>query len=52
MLYEVITSLGKRKGAGPPVGQTPARAVGVTDQHSQVQLYQDGPADKVRNNFV
>jgi glucose-6-phosphate isomerase len=40
-------SLGKRKGADPPVGQTPARAVGVTDQHSQVQLYQDGPADKL-----
>ena len=29
------------------MGQTPARAVGVTDQHSQVQLYQDGPADKL-----
>ncbi len=40
-------SLGKRRGKGPPVGQTPTRAVGVTDQHSQVQLYQDGPADKI-----
>lgn len=40
-------SLGKRRDSGPPVGQTPARAVGVTDQHSQVQLYQDGPPDKV-----
>ena len=40
-------SLGKRRDASPPVGQTPARAVGVTDQHSQVQLYQDGPADKI-----
>ncbi len=40
-------SLGKRREAGPPVGQTPARAVGVTDQHSQLQLYQDGPSDKV-----
>ena len=40
-------SLGKRKAGGAPVGQTPARAVGVTDQHSQVQLYQDGPADKI-----
>ncbi len=40
-------SLGKRRPTGTPVGQTPARAVGVTDQHSQVQLYQDGPADKV-----
>ncbi len=40
-------SLGKRRDSAPPVGQTPARAVGVTDQHSQVQLYQDGPPDKV-----
>jgi glucose-6-phosphate isomerase len=40
-------SLGKRRQDGRPVGQTPARAVGVTDQHSQVQLYQEGPADKV-----
>ncbi len=28
-------------------GQTPVRAVGTTDQHSQVQLYMEGPADKV-----
>ncbi len=27
-------------------GQTPIEAVGVTDQHSQLQLYQDGPSDK------
>ncbi len=40
-------SLGKKRQAAPSFGQTPARAVGVTDQHSQVQLYQDGPADKV-----
>ncbi len=40
-------SLGKRRPDGPPVGQTPARAVGVTDQHSQVQLYQEGPPDKL-----
>ena len=40
-------SLGKLRPDGRRVGQTPARAVGVTDQHSQVQLYQDGPADKV-----
>ncbi len=40
-------SLGKKRACGSPVGQTPARALGVTDQHSQVQLYQDGPADKV-----
>jgi glucose-6-phosphate isomerase len=40
-------SLGKLRPDGRPVGQTPARAVGVTDQHSQVQLYQDGPPDKI-----
>jgi glucose-6-phosphate isomerase len=28
-------------------GQTPARALGVTDQHSQLQLYRAGPADKL-----
>ena len=29
------------------VGQTPVKALGVTDQHSQVQLYVEGPYDKV-----
>ncbi|WP_251329329.1 glucose-6-phosphate isomerase [Haloplanus pelagicus] len=29
------------------VGQTPARALGATDQHSQLQLYRAGPRDKV-----
>ena len=28
-------------------GQTPVKALGVTDQHSQVQLYAEGPNDKV-----
>ena len=43
-------SLGKRDGlnAGDVfVGPTPVGAVGVTDQHSVMQLYQDGPFDKV-----
>ncbi len=43
-------SLGKRLDlAGNPVetGSTPVRAVGVTDQHSQLQLYADGPHDKL-----
>ena len=43
-------SLGKRVEtvAGPThVGLTPIRAVGATDQHSQVQLYREGPNDKV-----
>jgi len=43
-------SLGKRfdrKGQAVHVGQTPVKALGVTDQHSQVQLYAEGPDDKV-----
>jgi glucose-6-phosphate isomerase len=28
-------------------GQTPARALGATDQHSQLQLYRAGPRDKM-----
>ncbi|MBO4563223.1 MAG: glucose-6-phosphate isomerase [Clostridia bacterium] len=38
-------SLGK-KTEGRRTGQTPVKALGVTDQHSQVQLYTDGPFDK------
>jgi glucose-6-phosphate isomerase len=43
-------SLGKRRGLdGSKVnaGQTPVKALGATDQHSQLQLYQDGPHDKI-----
>jgi glucose-6-phosphate isomerase len=29
------------------LGQTPARALGATDQHSQIQLYRAGPRDKL-----
>ena len=29
------------------VGQTPVKALGATDQHSQAQLYREGPFDKV-----
>jgi glucose-6-phosphate isomerase len=28
-------------------GQTPIKALGATDQHSQVQLYREGPNDKI-----
>ena len=38
-------SLGKRSGA-KGVGPTPLPARGTTDQHSQVQLFVEGPADK------
>jgi glucose-6-phosphate isomerase len=43
-------SLGKRVNrAGDVVetGQTPVAALGVTDQHSQLQLYMEGPRDKM-----
>ena len=43
-------SLGKnvtRGGVPVHVGQTPVKALGVTDQHSQLQLYSEGPFDKV-----
>jgi glucose-6-phosphate isomerase len=43
-------SLGKRyalDGREIYAGQTPVKALGVTDQHSQVQLYTEGPFDKV-----
>jgi glucose-6-phosphate isomerase len=42
-------SLGKRvdrQGAVVHAGPTPLAAVGAVDQHSQVQLYMEGPADK------
>ncbi|MGM0567694.1 MAG: glucose-6-phosphate isomerase [Elusimicrobiota bacterium] len=35
-------SLGKNEKTGP----TPVKALGATDQHSQVQLYMEGPRDK------
>ena len=43
-------SLGKktsRDGAVVNVGPTPVKALGATDQHSQVQLYIEGPNDKI-----
>ena len=43
-------SLGKRvnrEGRVVHVGPTPVGAVGATDQHSQVQLFMEGPYDKV-----
>ena len=43
-------SLGKtvdRQGRTVNVGPTPIKGLGVTDQHSQLQLYAEGPDDKV-----
>ncbi|MCK5534007.1 glucose-6-phosphate isomerase [bacterium] len=43
-------SLGKKfnnNGEIVNVGPTPVKALGVTDQHSQMQLYMEGPFDKI-----
>src|SRR4029077_7793676 len=43
-------SLGKQNGLKRKnvfAGQTPVKALGTTDQHSQVQLYREGPNDKL-----
>jgi glucose-6-phosphate isomerase len=43
-------SLGKQDGLKKKnvfTGQTPVKALGTTDQHSQVQLYREGPNDKI-----
>lgn len=45
-------SLGKNKdknGNDVNIGPTPVKALGATDQHSQIQLYNEGPNDKVIN---
>jgi glucose-6-phosphate isomerase len=39
-------SLGKIRQDGTSVGPTPIPAIGATDQHSQVQLFMEGPLDK------
>jgi glucose-6-phosphate isomerase len=39
-------SLGKKRNDGTSVGSTPLAALGATDQHAQVQLFMEGPADK------
>ncbi|MEF8793036.1 hypothetical protein [Thiohalorhabdus sp.] len=45
-------SLGKLDAEGRHRGLTPARALGATDQHSQLQLYLQGPADKTFTLFI
>ncbi len=45
-------SLGKNKdkeGNNVHIGPTPIKALGATDQHSQIQLYNEGPNNKVIN---
>lgn len=46
----IAESLGKsqaRHGGQIEFGPTPIAALGATDQHSQIQLYMEGPRDKV-----
>lgn len=43
-------SLGKSEtlnGGHVHIGPTPIKALGATDQHSQIQLYNEGPNDKI-----
>ena len=43
-------SLGKQQNLNGDIvniGQTPIKALGATDQHSQIQLYNEGPNDKI-----
>jgi glucose-6-phosphate isomerase len=43
-------SLGKKHALSGEIvyaGQTPIKAVGAVDQHSQIQLYREGPYDKI-----
>lgn len=43
-------SLGKEKDVNGNIvhtGPTPVKALGATDQHSQIQLYNEGPNDKI-----
>ncbi len=45
-------SLGKEvdlEGNKVNIGPTPIKALGATDQHSQIQLYNEGPNDKLIN---
>ena len=46
LLAESIGKKDLRSGETAFVGPTPVCALGVTDQHSQVQLYVEGPFDK------
>lgn len=47
LLAESIGKAHNRQGELVHVGLTPVNALGVTDQHSQNQLYNEGPNDKL-----
>jgi len=46
LLSESIGKAKNNKGENVNIGLTPVNAIGVTDQHSQLQLYNEGPNDK------
>lgn len=46
LLAESIGKAEDRNGKTVHTGLTPIKALGVTDQHSQIQLYNEGPNDK------
>ena len=41
-----IQLMAESLGKTPEIGPTPIRAIGPTDQHSQLQLFMDGPKNK------
>ena len=46
LLAESIGKAKNNKGENVHTGLTPVNALGATDQHSQLQLYNEGPNDK------
>ena len=44
---ESLGKFRKPEEKADPVGQTPLKAVGATDQHSMLQLFMEGPNDKI-----
>ena len=46
---ESLSKTHNRKGEKVNIGQTPVKCVGVTDQHSLMQLFSDGPNNKIFN---
>ncbi len=47
LLAESLAKAQTRRGTQIEFGPTPIAALGATDQHSQIQLYIEGPRDKV-----
>jgi glucose-6-phosphate isomerase len=52
LLAESIGKEKNRAGETVNIGITPVNALGVTDQHSQTQLYNAGPNDKILTYLV